>query len=1064
MQTNGEDQTAGGQLLGRATPLQAGMYFHAVAHPHSGVDVEHVTISHEGSIDHGRFFDAWRTVLDGLPELRSAVRLIDGRPWLFVRDGEPFTVQFWNIANSIDPAGEIPEVYAADRRLGFDLEAGPLMRFTVSQLPDGGTNILWSFHHILLDGRSFPLVLERVLAIYERDEQLPPPRRSMTEYADALTSLDHSAASDAWTHKLADIDGPSSILTVTQAAAEAGRGVEAIERRLGAELSGAVRQLAASTDVSVHNVIQAGWGVVLHHHSQKTPVIFGSTRAGRHVITESDDAIGLFILTVPFIMQLDGDVTADELLSTVRDEQRALRPLETTPLEQIQYASGFGATPLFESLVMYDDATLNTRMCDRLGIETPWSFDYAGQTNFALTLLAYGEADIMIRLEHDTSRFDSVVANLVLERLINVLTNMVAEPSVPVASLPYLTPADLSQLHEWNATDTDWDQSSTLVDLLEQQTQRTPDAPAVTFRDRTYTYREFDAWTNGLAASLQDRGVGRDVLVGVVAERSIELELCIHAIVKAGGGFVPLDPALPDDRLAMMANDAQLAIILSQPGHADRPCFDGIDVMSIDLADPSWDTWPRPLTHRPVARDLAYALFTSGSTGKPKCAANEHRAIVNRLRWMQQAFPLDESDVVLQKTPYSFDVSVWEHFWALCVGAHLVIAEPGAHHDPRVLANEIINSNVTTIHFVPSMLQLFVEEPAISKCTSLRRIIASGEALPRPLQDKVFDALDVELHNLYGPTEAAIDVTWWACDPESQLGHIPIGAAISNTQIHILDSQQRPVPPGVPGELYIGGVQVGRGYVNQPELTAERFVDDPFGYDDKIYATGDLARHMPDGNIEYLGRLDFQVKIRGLRIELGEIEATVGRCSGVRETIVLAREDEHGNQQLVGYAAGDGLEPLAIKSECARTLPTWMIPDQWVLLDTFPLNASGKVDRLRLPAPAAAPRRTAPLASDSQRRVGTIWAEVLEHDNFGPDDPFFDVGGSSLDLIRLAVMLGDAIGRDVPVVDLLKVVTVRAQARLFVEGRIEPDQAIERSLAQANARRGARRRTKAGRR
>ncbi len=615
-----------------------------------------------------------------------------------------------------------------------------------------------------------------------------------------------------------------------------------------------------------------------------------------------------------------------------------------------------------------------------------------------------------------------------------------------------------------NATQNRWDQTSTLVDLLQQQTRATPDAPAVTFRDTTYTYAQFDELTTSLAVHLRERGVGPDVLVGVVAERSIELELCIHAIVKAGGGFVPLDPSLPDERLNLMATDAELAIVLCQGQSADRAAFENFDVLTVDVEEPTWDTTQLSLDHCPDARDLAYALFTSGSTGAPKCAANEHRAIVNRLRWMQQAFPLDATDVVLQKTPYSFDVSVWEHFWALCVGAHLVIAEPGAHHDPRVLARAITEANVTTIHFVPSMLQLFVEEPAIAECTSLRRIIASGEALPRPLQDKLFSVLDTELHNLYGPTEAAIDVTWWACEADSELAHIPIGAAISNTQIHILDNQKRRLPPGVPGELYIGGVQVGRGYVNQPDLTAERFVPDPFGYDEQIYATGDLARFMADGNIEYLGRLDHQVKVRGLRVELGEIEVVIGTAPGVRECVVMAREDSPGVQQLVGYVVGDDVVPAAIKEHCAKKLPSWMIPDQWVILDALPLNTSGKVDRKVLPAPAQQRRATKPLESDAERRVGAIWADILGHDNIGPNDSFFDVGGTSLELVRLAVALGDDIGQDIPVVDLLRVVTISGQAREFVDGKKAPDEAIVRSAQQAQDRRGARKRSRVVRR
>ena len=1056
-------------LLRPATPLQAGMYFHNVAHMGAGVDVEHVIMTAEESLDLDRFFAAWTDVLSAHPELCAIVRLVDGRPWIVANPAEPFSVEQHDLRTSTNADEESQRIYDADRARGFDLAAGPLMRFTTVRTSETQTAILWSFHHLLLDGRSFPLVLERVLAHYNGDAELAPAKATMGDYANALAAIDHTDAKGIWAQKLAGLDGPSSIPSTISPDAS---GVLALEERLGAEVSACVRALAAASSVSVHNVIQAAWALLVHHHSQKSSVVFGSTRAGRHVVDDADDAIGLFILTVPFRVEFDQDLTTSQLLANVRDEQRALRSLETVPLDQIQQASGFGATPLFDSLVMFDDATLNNRMAQRLGgRSSAWSFDYVGQTNFPLTLLAYGEDDIILRLEHDTARYDTESATAIISRLKNLLTSMVSEPDAPAVTLPYLTDADSARLAEWNATDNEWDRSSSLCDLLEAQALKTPDAPAVSFGDRSYTYAEFDRLVLGLGHHLRSLGVGRGVLVGVAAERSIELELAIHAIVRAGGGFVPLDPSLPDERLAGMAEGAGITMVLSQPAFADRPAFDNIDVLVVDLENPTWDvsvTWE--IDHRPFPRDLAYALFTSGSTGKPKCAANEHRGIVNRLRWMQEAFPLDDSDVVLQKTPYSFDVSVWEHFWPLCVGAQLVIAAPGAHHDPRVLAHTIAEKNVTTVHFVPSMLQLFVEEPAIAQCTSLRRIIASGEALPRPLQDKVFAALDAELHNLYGPTEAAIDVTWWACEPDSPLSTIPIGSAISNTQIRILDAAQQQVPPGVAGELYIGGVQVGRGYVNRPDLTADRFLPDPFNEGEKIYKTGDLARFMADGNVEYLGRLDHQVKVRGQRIELGEIEVVIGAHPAVRETVVMAREDQPGIQTLVGYVVASDFDTDAattefkedIKEHCAKVLPSYMIPDHWVPLDALPLNTSGKVDRKKLPAPAVTRRQTGALESDAERRVGAIWIDILDHDAIAPTDSFFEVGGTSLELVRLAVALGDAVGREVPVVDLFKQSTIRQQASyLFDKTAVdntedEPDEAIARSKAQADARRSAR--------
>ncbi|MGI9506980.1 MAG: non-ribosomal peptide synthetase, partial [Geminicoccaceae bacterium] len=436
---------------------------------------------------------------------------------------------------------------------------------------------------------------------------------------------------------------------------------------------------------------------------------------------------------------------------------------------------------------------------------------------------------------------------------------------------------------------------------------------------------------------------------------------------------------------------------------------------------------------------------------------NEHQGIVNRILWMQDAFLLDANDTVLQKTPHSFDVSVWEHFWPLQVGARLVMAEPSGHRDPAYLADIINAEKVTTIHFVPSMLQLFVEEPKVRTCRSLRRVIASGEALPRELQDRLFALLDTELHNLYGPTEAAIDVTWWACDAESPLKSVPIGRAIANTQVHILDKQGRPVPPGVAGELFIGGIQVGRGYLNRDELTADRFIDDPFRPGGRLYKTGDLARFMPDGNVEYLGRLDHQVKVRGLRIELGEIEAVISRDDAVREVVVTAREDRPGQQMLVGYVVGDDIDIEALRRHAGQFLADYMVPSEWVVMDAFPLNASGKVDRKRLPPPALTPKRDLlEPSSNAEIRIVAAWKQVLDHDEIASGDTFFDVGGTSLSVIRLAPRLSETFEREVRVADLLRFTTVAQQAQFLDARADQTDSSVEAGVAIARQQRDAR--------
>lgn len=1051
-----------------ATPLQAGMIYHALAHPGTGVDVEHVAIDLRHPFDLDRFRAAWAEVVESHPILRTSFKWVgEDRPLQIVAPSVdlPFETLDWtNLAeNEIEP---LKRAHAtSDRVSGFDLARPPLLRFSVASLPGDQTWILWSFHHALLDGRSFPILLDAVFARYDEQpaaETLAPP---FSEFSLGLDALDQTETLHTWSEKLADIESPTSI-AFAPLGTEAGVGqasVAAVEVCLSGVLTKSIRSAAESAGVSVNNIVQSAWALLLHHYSQQPSVVFGTTRAGRHVVANSDDMVGLLINTVPFVVSFTPELTVRELLGSVRDEHASLRSIESAALNDIQAASSLGSTPLFDNIVMFDEATLDTRMIARLGDRaTGRRFSYTGQTNFTMTLLAYAEPEMLVRIEYDVSRYSDADARRVLGQLANLLSAIPSGLDQPAVSLSYLHEDEHRQLDEWNASDNDWNLDRTLMELFEAQVARTPDAPAVKYRDEELTYAEFNERINRMAHHLRGRGVVPEMLVGISVERSIDMEVGIHAIMKAGAGFVPLDPDLPADRLAFMADDAGATMVLTQRHLVDRLALDHCEVIVIDDQTPPWADQPTTNPEIITTPDqLAYALFTSGSTGRPKCAMNEHRGIVNRILWMQDVFPLDASDTVLQKTPYSFDVSVWEHNWPFHVGARLVIAEPGGHQDPIYLADTINAESVTTIHFVPSMLQLFVEEPKVASCTSLRRIIASGEALPRELQDRVFAVLDSELHNLYGPTEAAIDVTWWACDATSPLPHIPIGRTIANTQIHILDPQLRRLPPGVAGELHIGGVQVGRGYLNREELTADRFVADPFREGGRLYKTGDLARFMPDGNVEYLGRLDHQIKIRGLRIELGEIEAILSQHSSVREVVVVATEGRSAQQILVAYLVGTAIDVNELRQHSAQFLAEYMVPSEWMVLDAFPLNNSGKVDRSALPTPEITARNEllAPRSS-SESTVAGIWREILGHEELSVTDTFFDVGGSSLSVIRLASHLSEVAGREVRVAEVLRHTTIAQQAEHIldteqsaVDERVEVGASRARQQREARARR-----------
>jgi amino acid adenylation domain-containing protein len=591
--------------------------------------------------------------------------------------------------------------------------------------------------------------------------------------------------------------------------------------------------------------------------------------------------------------------------------------------------------------------------------------------------------------------------------------------------------------------------------LFEVQAEKTPDAPAVVFEDQRLTYRELNERSNQLAHCLLESGVGPEVLVGICAERSLEMVIGLLGILKAGGAYVPLDPAYPGERLAFMMEDADVPVLLIQEHLRDK--LPGCRARVFCLDDPNLikDKQIGNPGGSVTGHNLAYMIYTSGSTGRPKGAMNSHQGIRNRLLWMQEAYGLTHYDRVLQKTPFSFDVSVWEFFWPLMFGACLVMARPGGHQDSSYLVDVIRKQQITTIHFVPSMLQLFLGEQYLSECRSLRRVICSGEALPFELQRRFFACLNAELHNLYGPTEASVDVTSWACERKEQGRIVPIGYPIANIQTYILDKGLEPVPVGIAGELFLGGTGLGRGYLKRPDLTAEKFIPDLYGgRGSRIYRTGDLARWLPDGSIEYLGRLDHQVKIRGLRIELGEIEAVLMAHPGIREAVVTAREDVPGDKRLVAYVvpAGGAAPAGELRAYLKETLPDYMVPSAFAVLEVLPLSPNGKADRKALPAPDgirpelesgyAAPRTLV------EKTLTDIWGQVLRVDRVGIHDNFFNLGGHSLLATQVVSRIREVFQAEVSLRSFFDAPTIAELASIVERG---PEPMYQSEIAGADA-------------
>jgi amino acid adenylation domain-containing protein len=888
----------------------------------------------------------------------------------------------------------------------FDLSTGPLVKAIVLRLAPEQHVLSLTMHHIVSDGWSADILVQELTtlyAAYAAGEPSPLPELPI-QYADFahwqrewLSGETLNEHLEYWRRQLTGAPVLPQLPTDhVRPAVQTYSGAETHEE-WSPDLSQQLKRLCQQESVTLFMILLAGFQLLLARLSGQDEVVVGAPIVGRtHV--EMEPLIGCFLNTLVLRTNVAGNPTVRELLQRVRQVCVGAYAHQDVPfeklVEELQPERNLSHSPLFQVLFILQYAGKGGQPVNALTL-TPLKAK-TETSKFDLTLGIEEDGDRLVcGIEYNTDLFEAATIERMMGQYRRLMEEFVENPAQRISELSLLNTAERTKVvKEWNDTFKDYGREVALHRMFAAQAERTPDAVAVVLENQQLTYRELDQKANQLANYLRSQGVGAEARVGVMLERSIEMVVSLLGILKAGGAYVPLDPDYPQERLAFMRADANVHVLLSPDTEwekiADYSNETPVDVVSGD--------------------NVAYVIYTSGSTGRPKGVMNTHAGIYNRLCWMQDAYQLAATDRVLQKTPFSFDVSVWEFFWPLITGARLVLARPGGHRDSAYIVELIKEQQITTLHFVPPMLQVFLAEDGVEACTSLRRVICSGEALSRELQDRFFTRLHkVELHNLYGPTEAAVDVTAWACDPADNQTSVPIGRPIANTQIYLLDRYQHPVHAGVPGELYIGGVQLARGYHQRPALTAERFVPDPFSDipGARLYRTGDLARHLPDGSIDYLGRLDFQVKIRGFRIELGDIEAVLTAHPAIREAVVLAREDVPGVKQLVAYVlpAGEQVPSTTeLREALKEQLPDYMIPAHFVVVEAWPLSPSGKVDRNALPAP---PRRPAAemvyLAprTPAEAVLVSIWEQVLNLEQVGIHDNFFALGGDSIRSIQV---------------------------------------------------------------
>ncbi|MBC6447462.1 non-ribosomal peptide synthetase [Actinokineospora xionganensis] len=1005
------------------TAAQSGIWYAQQLDPENPIYNAGEYLEIQGTADEARLEEALRQVVAEAQTLRVRIVADHDGPWQ-VLDREPrWSLDVVDVSAEPDPRAAAVAAMRADLGRPVDPAHGPLFRFALFRV-DGERDLLYyRYHHVVVDGYTVAMIAQRIGEVYTALGDGIPARVSPFAPLSTLVELDadyrasekFAADKEFWREALAGAAEPVSLAARKPTMAH---GLVRHTEYLAEPIADALRELAREVGVPWPSVLMGAVGAYLQRFTSAPEVVLGlpvTTRLGK----SARSAPGMVSNVVPLRLAVTPGQTVAELLAHTAEQLRSAMRHQRYRYEDLRRDRGLLGDERRlvgpeVNVMMFDyDLKFGTHRAlvhnlsigpsDDLSVNVYDRGDGRGlQIDFDANPELYADEEIAAHQR----RFAAFLGNLA-----------VAGPRRAVGTVEALLPGERDQVvTAFNDTSAPV-AADTLTELLRRQAERSPECTAIVFEGSSITYAELHARANRLAHVLVERGAGPERVVALALPRSVDLMVALLAILNSGAAYLPIDPDYPADRIAFTLADARPALLLASTATvAVLPAELDVDVLVVDGPDAE-RLGERP-AHPPAVMvdpaNPAYMIYTSGSTGRPKGVLVPHQGIVNRLKWMQDRYRLTARDRVLQKTPSGFDVSVWEFFWPLIEGATLVVARPEGHREPAYLAELIREARVSTLHFVPSMLQVFLAEPAAAECTGLRQVMCSGEALPEEVVAQFHQTLPgVELHNLYGPTEASVDVTSWECADAP--GPVPIGAPVWNTSTYVLDAALNPLPVGVVGELYLAGVQLARGYHDRRGLTAERFVADPLGPPgSRMYRTGDLARWDAAGNLHYAGRADHQVKIRGLRIELGEIETVLARQAGVATAAVIVREDRPGDKRLVGYLVpddGQGPDLDQVRAALAGALPDYMVPSAFVVLATLPLSANGKLDRKALPAPdIAATVSTRGPRTPQEEILAGLFAEVLGLPRVGVDDNFFDLGGHSLLATKLINKIRSAFG------------------------------------------------------
>ncbi|MEZ4868993.1 MAG: amino acid adenylation domain-containing protein [Caldilineaceae bacterium] len=1070
-------------------PVQKGILFHTLYQPAAGAYIQQWHCTLEGALHQVAFQQSWQQVVDHHPVLRSAF-VWEGfkEPLQIVQRHVilPWQVLDWRGLSPAEQAHRLDAYLTEDRRQGFAVVRAPLLRCALIHLDERRHYFVWSCHHLVLDGWSTGIVLQEALTRYRARQQGQPPipqcARPYRDYIAWFQQQDTSASAAFWQRELADFAAPTPLTVDRQQPVSGVQAEEATapfasqQQRLPHATVADLQALTQRYQLTLNTICQGAWALLLSRYSGEQQVVFGAVTAGRPTeLSNVEEMVGVFINTVPVVVTVEPTATVAAWLQRLMAAQTAREPHQFAALVDIRsWCKLPGNTELFESLFVYENYPLDLEQVTDLGPElTLRPGESREQTHYPLELELFPGAELHLKVTYDTARFDAATIERLLGHYCTLLAGMVAAPEAPVTDLPLLTPTEEHQLlTTWNQTAATYPTEQNIHQRFEDQVARTPDAMAVVYFGEEergassewrvarpgssresgtpatrypppatrLTYRELNARANRLARQLMAHGVGPDTIVALLAERNPDFLTAILAIFKAGGAYMPLDPNHPRARIQQILQQSQAGLLLVGQAFTELAAVedDGPHLLVLEevLAMPGDES---NLPPRSTPASLAYVLFTSGSTGLPKGVMIEQKGKLNHLYAMIDELALTDRDIIVQNAAQTFDVSVWQFLTALLVGGQVHIYADAVARDPRRLLALVEEAGVTVLEVVPSLLRSMLAEmqPGAQPLASLRWLIPTGEALPPALAAQWFAHYpQIPLINAYGPAECADDVTLYRLDaaPASDVVNMPIGRPIANMRCYVLDQQQRPVPIGIPGELYIAGVGVGRGYLHDPERTQQAFLPSLLPQEDRLYKTGDLVRYLSNGNLEFLGRVDHQVKVRGFRIELGEIEAVLTQHPAVRDCVVVVREEQTDNKLLVAYvvmdqtaAVGSGDDRVArIRTFLRQRLPDYMVPAAIVPLDSLPLTPNGKVNRQALPTPAFVSQGTeltAPRTSVEESLV-TIWRDVLGLDAVGIHDSFFDLGGHSLNATQVTARIRETLAIDLPLQTLFAAPTV----------------------------------------